>query len=196
MDKRPAEVARQGMDIEQLVTWALREQGLGWSAASGQDNGWMVLGTRVDTSGYGAPPPSAALWTDDDAMLVRQAIDALPAEIGALVLLNGRTGMRPDWCEEGEGQWVQERDGRGRPLWDWADQVNRTGEKRARMVFEGTRAELVRFHRAEYTAWREGLVALVAPLNKVMASHEAIGPFVSARPWDEVRPAILHAVAS
>lgn len=187
---------RQGLDVERLVTWALREQGLGWSAAGGRDWGWQVLGTRVDSSSWGAPPPSSDLCTDDDALLVRQAIERLPAEAAALVLVHGRTGTRPDWCEEGEGAWVQERDGQGRPRWDWADPINRTGEKRPRLVFEGLRPELVRFHRAQWTLWREGLIALVDPLNRAMERHEALPPTVAAAPWDGPRPAILHADAA
>lgn len=186
---------RQVWDIEQLVRWALRDQGLGWeSLAPSRGQDYASLGTRVDTSRWSAPAPSAALWTDGDAMLVRQAVGALPSEASTLVLLNGRCGMRPDWCEEGPGAWVQQRDGRGRLRWDWDDPVNRTGERRPRLAFEGTRPELVGFHRAQYTLWREGLVAMVAPLNGVMASHRATEPATPELPWLRRKPVILETV--
>lgn len=195
---RAAAVLKQALDIENLITWALRDQGLGGSNAASK-GGWQDLGTRIDSSGWSVPLPSAALWTDEDAMVVRQAIDALAAlpgqgDAAALLIMNGRAGTRPDWCEEGEGQWVQERDGQGRPRWDWADPVNRTGEKKARMVIEGTRPELVRFHRAQYAVWHEAMKALVTPLNAVMAGHEAIGPFAPAEPWLLARPVIHYPV--
>ena len=185
------ELVKQTMDVEQMVTWALRDQGLGWGSAA-QAAGWEELGTRVDTSGrWSVPAPSASLMTDDDALVVRQAIDALPPEAGALVIQYGRIGERPDWVEEGPGEYVQERDGRGRPMWDWEDPVNRTGEKRQRMKFEGLRPELVTWHRAQYTLWREALHALVAPINRVLASHQAFGPFAPERPWETYRAAVI-----
>ena len=183
------------LDVEQLVTWALRNQGLGWAGSDAPGADWADLGTRVDTSNrWSVPAPSAALQTDDDALVVRACIDRLPPEAAALVVQHGRVGGRPDWCEEGEGKYVQMRDGRGRPLWDWSDPINRTGEKTPRMVFEGMRPQLVQFYRAQYTAWWEALVALVAPLNAALKTHQVIGPFAPERPWDLPKGAILHPV--
>lgn len=183
------------LDVEQLVTWALRTQGLGWGGSEATGADWTDLGTRVDTSNrWSVPAPSAALQTDDDALVVRACIDRLPADAAALVVQHGRVGGRPDWCEEGEGEWVQERDGRGRLKWDWADPVNRTGEKVPRMVFEGTSAGLVEFHRAQYTVWREALAALVPALNSELRTHRVIGPMAPARPWEAPRGAILYPV--
>jgi hypothetical protein len=33
------------VDIERLVTWALLDQGLGWSQGQSSDGGFMALGT-------------------------------------------------------------------------------------------------------------------------------------------------------
>lgn len=189
--------AIETLDVEQLITWALRAQGLGWGGSEAQAAGWEDLGTRVDTSNrWSVPAPSAALQTDDDALVVRACIDRLPTEAAALVVQHGRVGGRPDWCEEGEGSWVQARDGADRLLWDWSDPVKRRGERTPRMVFEGMRPELVAFYRAQYTVWREALVALVPALNVALRTHRAIGPFAPARPWDAPRGAILYPVSA
>jgi hypothetical protein len=188
-----AEKALKTLDVEQLITWALRDQGMGWETGAAEGTSWSDLGTRVDTSTrWSVPAPSAALQTDDDALVVRQLIDRLPVEAAALVIQHGRIGGRPDWCEEGEGQMVHKHDGRGRPMWDWDDEVNRSGEKRPRMVFEGTRPELVAFHRAQYAVWHAALAALVPQLNAALQGHQAIGPFAPARPWEAPRGAVLY----
>ncbi len=183
------------LDVEQLVTWALRDQGMGWGGTDAPGADWADLGTRVDTSNrWSVPAPSAALQTDDDALVVRACIDRLPAEAAALVVQHGRVGGRPDWCEEGEGQMVQATDGAGRLLWDWSDPVKRRGERTPRMVFEGLRPGIVEFYRAQYTVWREALVALVPILNgaAAMKTHRAIGPMAPACPWEGPRGAVLH----
>lgn len=182
------------MDIETLVTWALRDQGLGWSrdSLSGLAQ-MMALGTMVDTSAT-VRAPSVALLTSDDALHVQDAINALPAEARALVWRYGRTALRPEWGEEGAGNWDQEIGADGRPRWIWEDPINRTGRREPKLVFVGTDPEVIAAERAEWTLWREALLAMVGPLNAVLLEHEATGPAAPARPWDDAPPTILGAV--
>lgn len=173
-------LVRQRLDVERLVTWALRDQGLGWGG--GDAISWMDLGTLIDSSpSSGAPSP--ALMDDDDALIVKAGIDGLPMGAQALVVTYGRTGLRPDWADEGEGHLEQARDGQGRRRWIWDDPTNRTGDRRPMMQFVGLSREQVASERSAYARWWDGLSALVAPLNDRLRSHEASGPQAPREPW-------------
>lgn len=178
------------MDVERLVSWALSEQGLGWSSPGANGTGWEALGTRVDTSSWGAPPPSPSLMTDDDAVVVRQVIDALPTEAAMLVIQYGRIGGRPDWCEEGVGHYQQMRNKRGQLMWDYINPKNRRGLREPRLEWVGLRQEKVDWYRAQYQLWWVALHDLVEPLNARMENHIATGPAVSVAPWIHEQPVI------
>lgn len=176
------------VDVEKLVTWALRDQGLGWDApgAGGVLGALMTLGTRVDTSGVVANP-SPSLCTDDDALLVRQAIDALPGDQRGPVIRYGRTGLRPDWCPEGAGELDPLLDDRGRQRYEWEDDNDHRKGKRPlfdHLAYD-RRLESVAYHRGEWGAWHAGLVALCAALAGKLATHRATGPAVAAEPWGD-----------
>ncbi|MEQ1901879.1 MAG: hypothetical protein ABL866_14245, partial [Devosia sp.] len=136
--------------------------------------------------------PQVSLLSDDDALVVKFAIDSfLPLEARALVTQYGRAGLRPDWAEEGEGSWEQDRDGQGRLRWRWEDPVNRTGAKEPLMVWAGLGSESVRIERATYGLWWQGLADIVGPLNMRMAGHMATGPEAPMRPWLERKKKII-----
>lgn len=184
-------VARQEMDIERLVIWALRDQGLGWAGRERTVEDFSDLGTVIDEDHAGSHP-TIGLWSDDDAMLVKMAVDGLVPEARMLVVQYGRTGLRPDWVEEGYGSVQQLRDSRGRLRWLWDDPKNRTGEKRPLMGFVGEQRDNVDFHRAQYRVWWQGLTDIVGPLNNRLERHRATGPDVSREPWlDSVRPVVF-----
>lgn len=170
------------LDIEQLVTWALREQGLGWDSVGGGTllGRFAALGTMV--SGGMVADPSVALLSDTDAIVVRQAIDGLEREERMLVLTHGRAGTRPEWCPEGEGEpepllGANGRPGRGLDMLAWSK-----------------RCETVRYERGQWAAWRFALLKVGAAVNGRMASHQATGPAVVARPWEDA--AMLAAAAA
>ena len=167
-------------DIERLVVWAMRDQGLGWGGGDRAVEDISDYGTIIDDGGS---HPNMGLWSDDDALLVKQAVDGLPGEARTLVTLYCRAGIRPEWAEEGEGRWQQLTDGRGRLRWLWSDMANRTGEKRALMGFVGLDPEIVEFERAQYSLWWQGLADIVGPLNRRMKTHHATGPEAHATPW-------------
>lgn len=184
-------VSRKEMDIERMVTWALRDQGLGWVGRERSVEDWSDYGTVIDDDHTGSHP-GIGLWSDDDAMQVKMAIEQLAPEARALLVQYGRAGLRPDWVEEGYGSVQQLRDSRGRLRWIWEDPKNRTGEKRPMMGFVGEQRESVDFHRAQYEVWWQGLADIVAPLNNVLATHRATGPDAPRRPWCEsVRPVVF-----
>lgn len=183
-------VVRERRDIEWLVTWALRDQGLGWGAPSDRPQlDFSDYGTVIDDEGPGSHP-SVSLLTDDDAMVIKRAIDGLPREAQALLIQYGRCGLRPEWAEEGEGGWEQARDARGRLRWQWANPGSRSGPKRPLMVFVGLAPEVVEFERSAYLLWWQGLAELVAPLNMQMQGHAATGPDAPREPWALARPVV------
>ncbi|WP_196258581.1 hypothetical protein [Pelagibacterium limicola] len=184
--------AKETMDVERLVTWAMVEQGLGWAMSgggSGARTGYAALGTRIDGGTIG--PPSISLLSDDDAVIVRDAIVALDERVGELVLRHGRTGTRPDWCEEGPGYWRQKTGANGHPAWHYAKPGDRRSQRTAVMEFIGWPEKDVVRWRKDYTDWWDGLAGLVDIVNGRMASHEATGPRVSRTPWEEEKRAIL-----
>ena len=183
--------SRESMDIELLVVWALRDQGLGWAGKDKPRDDFSDLGTVIDDDHPGSHP-TIGLWSDDDAMLIKLAIDQLPVEARMMLVQYGRSALRPDWCEDGYGSYQQLRDGRGRKMWDWADPKNRTGEKRPRMGFVGEQRETVDFCRAQYRVWWQGLTDIVGPLNNEMQRHRATGPDAEREPWlsDSRKPVI------
>jgi len=184
-------VVERTMDVERLVHWALAEQGLGWSNDRPTSDRY-ALGTRID-GGSVVASPSISLLDDEDALVVKAAIDALPAEARGLVLMYGRSGTRPEGADEPMPVPRQLRAKNGQLMWEYADGLERTD--RARHVApeitgpkldwaEWSREkELVEFARAQWTLWREALAALVGPLNRRMATHACTGPEAAAEPW-------------
>ena len=177
------------INIEKLVTWALRDQGLGWvgrgqSADLGGDI--ALLGTRVDvTHSPGLPAPGVGLNDSDDALIVKSAIDQLPPDGAALVVQYGRVGLRPDWGEEGYGRPEQLKNRRGQPQWDYRDPKNRRGKIGPKLDWRGYEHHVAQidYERAAWTVWREALAALVPELDGQLSGYSVTGPEVPAAPW-------------
>jgi hypothetical protein len=176
---------RKVMDIERLVTWALRDQGLGWVGKERPPReDASDYGTLIDDDRYGSHP-TIGLLSDDDATLVKSAIDELPFDARVLVIQYGRSGLRPVWGKEGIGRPQQLRNKRGQPMWRYRDPNNRRGPRSPKydMLAFSARKERIELERAEYGVWWQALVDLVVPLNNVMETHWAEGPEAPARPW-------------
>lgn len=186
--------SRRRMDIERLVNWALADQGLGWGSRELVRDSFSDLGTVIDDSSSGSHP-SIALLTDDDALVVKAAIDGLPVEARVLVIQYGRTGLRPEGADEVLGEPEQMLDKRGRPRWVYDNPSNKRGAKRPMldMLAWSTKREALAFDRAQWTLWREALVALIAPLNLRLETHYATGPEAPERPWELPRP-VVHGI--
>jgi hypothetical protein len=170
------------------VTWALLDQGLGWSQGQSSDGGFMALGTRIDTSSISTP--SISLQSDDDALIVRAVIDGMEPDVADLIIRHGRIGERPDWCEEGVGDYVQKRSANGKLAWIYEKPGDRRSAKTPVMEFVGWRQEQVDYFRAGYRLWWYGLEAMVPALNAVMETHEATGPKALLEPWLAKTPVI------
>lgn len=185
--------AKETVDVERLVTWALRDQGLGWAMYGEADSGvgFAELGTRIDTSGVRAP--SIALQTDDDAHVVRAVLLRLPDEAADLVVRHGRIGGRPDWCEEGVGGYVQRKSANGKLAWIYEKPGDRRSKKHPVMEWQGWRPEQVEFWRATYSLWWQALADMVDPLNRELATHRVTGPAAPKKPWNEPPAAIYDA---
>ena len=180
------------MDVEDLVQWALIDNGL---AAAFSDNlqqlRWEDYGTPIQSSdrwSVGSPRAS-----HEDAGRVAMAISSLPADpvtgekvMTELLVRYGRRAERPDWAEDGVGHYEQVTDARGRLLWDWDDPNNRSAKRsarRPRMRFVGETEASVAFYRAQYDVWWIALKSLVGPLNESLVDFSATGPRAPEKPW-------------
>ncbi|HEV7344163.1 MAG TPA: hypothetical protein VGN60_00830 [Devosia sp.] len=178
---------RQRWDIERLLIWALRDQGLGWVGKERQQLDFSDYGTIIDENETGSHP-TIGLLSDDDATAVKSAVDQLPFEARVLVIQYCRAALRPPFGEEGIGQPQQMKNRRGQPMWRYADANNRRSARTPRfdMLAFSARKERIAFERAEYAVWWQALVDLVAPLNAVMETHFATGPEAKAQPWLDI----------
>jgi len=185
------------IDIERLVTWALRDQGLGWDApARGSSLDRLAsLGTMI--SGGAIADPSIGLLSDEDAIHVRQGIDMLPREAAGLVVVHGRAGTRPEGADEQLGEPEQLRNKRGQLMWDYDNPRSRRGYRRPKLDMLGwsQKRDSIDFARKQWTLWRESLVSLIGPLNEVMRHHRATGPEVAAEPWLQPKRTVLSVEA-
>jgi hypothetical protein len=177
--------ARTPRDIEQIVIWSLVDNGLGGQFVESQGRvTWMDRGTRIDggpSDRWSVPVPSVK---HDDALRVVGAIERLPDEARALVVIHGRTNCQPDWVEEGVGQEVLKRNRRGQVEYHYAREGDRHSAKlEPKKLWEGETPERVRWFRARYGVWWAALEALVAPLNEVLEKFEATPPSSPAEPW-------------
>lgn len=176
------------MDIELLVHWALIDNGLAreFGHHAGKVDWAFELGTIVDTS-YSGAYGGGAIVQHGDARHVCDALRSLPEEMarGSALVYQHALGLgRPDWCEEGPGQYVQMIDGRGRARWIWENEKSRTGKREPMLELVGVRPELCAKDRAMYQVWWVSLQALVDPLNAVMVEHVATGPRAAFAPWE------------
>jgi len=176
---------REKRDIEWLVEWALLDNGLGarFSADFARLT-WQDMGTPIDAGGWAAAGPRVQ---HEDAIRIADAITALPTEAAALIVMHGRVGDRPDWCEEGEGRLEQKRNKRGQLEWYYARPGDYRSAKTPRMVWVGETPERVRWYRARYGLWHAGLNALIDPLNLVLERFEARDTSAPAAPWEGAR---------
>ena len=193
-------MTRQNIDIEQLVTWALRDQGLGWGAPGERSRevaGLEDLGTLVDESEHGWHP-SAALFTDDDAMVVYRAINLCLAPQRVLLVLHGRSGTRPEGAMDVLGEPEQLRNKRGQLMWIYDQPGNRRSPRRPLYdrLGHAARREAIEFARAQWCLWHQGLCDLVDVVNNGMpglagmTQRQATGPAVAAAPWFDPVPVV------
>jgi hypothetical protein len=180
------------LDVEELVNWAFEKQRVEdvaktlmpqapASLVSGLSS-LLVLGTRVDSSSAGARMLGARCH--EDAAVIYDAVMALAPEAWMLVIKHGRNGTRPDWHEEGPGEWVQPVDKQGNPRKLWRDPANRRGFLGFQgPVLIGTDPVHVELARTSWSLWRAGLADLIPVLNAEMVDHVAEGPAIPTEPW-------------
>jgi hypothetical protein len=181
-------VVRERRDIEDLVIWALVDNGLGaeFVERAGRMD-WRDLGTRVQTSG-GGWALSGPRVQHDDAFKIAGRILWLPPEAVELVVRHGRTNCRPDWCEEGVGHEETKTNKRGQTEWIYAVPGNPKSRKLGpRTVWVGETEAAVEWYRARYSLWWVALRDMVGLINEVLERYEATGPRAPETPWDGVR---------
>ncbi|MCW5722051.1 MAG: hypothetical protein KIS86_13000 [Devosia sp.] len=185
----------KAVDVEELVVWAFRDQKIEavargmmpgmptWSADSSMAE-VLALGTRVDTSSAGSR--LVAIHCKEDAAVTFDAVMALPGEARMLVVKHGRTGTRPEWHEEGPGEWVQPLDKHGQPKKLWRDPAKQRGYLGlAPLELVGTHPAIVDEARRAYCVWWLALGDLVEMLNgpNGLADHVARRPKAATPPW-------------
>jgi len=186
----------KAMDVEGLVIWAFRDQKIEavargmmpsmptWSADSSLAQ-VLALGTKVDTTSAGSR--FVALHCKEDAAVIFDAVFALPEEARMLVVKHGRNGTRPEWHEEGPGEWVQPVDKKGNPKKLWRDPVKQRGFLGyVPRELVGTHPDVVEEARRAYCVWWLGLSDLVELLNRPfegMTEHVALRPKDATPPW-------------
>lgn len=198
------------IDVEDLVVWAFRDQKIEavarglrpgtptWSADSSLAE-VLALGTRVDTTSAGAR--FVAIHCKEDAAVVFDAAMALPAEARMLVVKHGRTGTRPEWHEEGPGEWVQPLDRHGEPKKLWRDPAKQRGFLGyAPKELDGTHPNIVEEARRAYCVWWLGLTDMVELLNQPLVGlneHIAHRPLAATPPWfsEKLGSRTLHMIA-
>lgn len=186
---------RERRDVEDLLIWALVDNGLGAQLVERRGKvGWMDLGTRTD-GGRGGWDLSGPRVQHDDAYVIANTVLALPldpetgeATMAELLIRHARTNCRPDWCEEGVGHAVPKVNKRGQVEYEYERPGDRKSAKvRPKMVWEGETEAAVAFYRARYALWWIALKTLVEPLNAALTKFEATGPRAPEEPWNGVK---------
>lgn len=181
-------MAKEFIDIEKLVHWALADQqadvaasvsensGLGYSSSRGALATVEELGTYVQE---GAVERLIANNCAADAFTVHDAVQALPGEARDLVLFHGKKGTRPDWYPEGAGKRVprigrfgkpatiKQSDGTAITIYDW----------------DGIAPHVVNEARASYVVWWAALEQLAHNLEKNLEGYNPQLPKAAAKPW-------------
>lgn len=183
---------KQRMDVERLVTWALRDQGLGWDAKEvKRKETYEDYGTLIDDS-YTGSHPNLGLLTSEDATIVKFVIDNfLPYDVRVIVTQYGRSATRPPGADDPDPVLKQLRAKNGALRWDYVRPGDhKSGIKGPMMDYLSYSQEMasVRFDRAQWSLWRQGLLDIVAPLNNRLKEHFALDPDAPAEPWLSAKP--------
>lgn len=197
-------MAKVKIDMEDLVAWALVRQCAkvnesrltdefallsgGRTSATGAVEAYLALGTRIDGGG------ANDRRTPADAITVASAIDRLPGQAAALVVMAGRTGQAIDWGEDGVGKWVPVMDRRGRQKKIWQDVDQARGLLGWGWRFDGHTPDDLDYMRLQYWVWWNALIDLRAALEGRLDGWEITGPKRSAEPWNDQPVRILHPV--
>lgn len=185
-------LARERRDVEDLVIWALLDNGLGNELVEKAGRlTWQDYGTTIQSSGGGWSGSGARMQHADAGRIVERIL-ALPDDpvtgepvMAELLIRHGRTNCRPDWCEEGVGSAEQKTNKRGQPEWNYERPDDRKSKKLGpKMVWVGETQAAVEWYRARYAVWWIALKELVAPFNEVLERFEATGPRAMERPWE------------
>jgi len=183
------------IDVEELVIWAFRDQKVEavarnmmpslptWSSDSSLAQ-VLALGTKVDTTSAGSR--FVALHCREDAAVIFDAVMALPSEARMLVVKHARSGTRPEWHEEGPGEWVQPVDKRGNPKKLWRDPSTQRGFLGyAPKELVGTHPTVVEEARRAYCVWWLALGDIVDLLNGPdgLTEFQAVQPKDATPPW-------------
>ncbi|MCF1744210.1 hypothetical protein [Paradevosia shaoguanensis] len=182
---------RKRMDVERLITWALRDQGLGWVGKERNRDDFSDYGTFIDDGGYSGSHPTIGLLSDEDAEIVKAAIDQdLSREARVLVIQYGRAALRPD-ASDPDPVREQLRTRNGKLRWHYAVPGDWKSAKLGPMMDEhkySADREMVAFQRTQYGLWWQALEDLVPVLNRRLNNHFATGPDAPKEPWLDVAP--------
>lgn len=171
----PVHQARQPIDIEALLQWAIQQSGrLPWRGVSARelmyDYGYTCIPKGTPRC-YRSSGTLLSRPIDDDAALVIAAVMALDGEVAAIVIANAREGRRPDYA--GEPRRVP---------------VTRRHRKKHRRVVTGFKLVMpdegaICAARAAYRQWHAALGSLARTLSGQLDAWQINGFVAAAEPW-------------
>lgn len=190
--------ARELVDVERLVRWALVDQAADAGGGLAGETGWLMasgtnaasvatfgaLGVRIDGGRHKGHGGNGA---HSDALEVVGAVYTLAPIARDLVRRHGRTGTRPDCWTDARPMLGPVLDDRDRPVLSPAWDHNRNPLPVYCPVRWATTAAEINAARARYTAWRDGLVVIAGHFRSRpdrLTRWTVTGPAAPARPAD------------
>ena len=183
--------ARSPIDIEALVSWAVRRSGaLPWGGTRDRelmfDQGLTAKAKRkphVDWAtaeacagiAFNGRPIRSRMTPGPDGARVLLAIGMLDPAAAALVLACGRGGIRPDWMPGVEPRLVAK-----------SKRCRKGHRRRLAAVWEPCSPEAIRLARDAYRRWHAALTRLADQLDGALDVWEIAGFAAPGEPWRPV----------
>jgi len=180
-------MAKQRLDIEELLIWAYRDQVV--DEAKG-----TLAGPRRSRMGFGMVGDGAGGMDDPhpDAFTVHAAVRRLSMGQAGLVIACAKVAAAPDWYPGARLVMAAVVNQAGHPAGVYDDRRNKIGHRvRAALELEtgeviyGDGEAVMAAGRVEYLAWHEALAAVAAHLRGRLEDFEAYGPTSPRAPWEE-----------
>lgn len=203
-------MAKQAVDIEDLLRWAYQRQQVDRAGVSSAEGCLSVMARGIPNGlGGGGRGPAALVYgapvhADADAVhaVVTRPfhLGGLMAQVRDLVIYHARTGSRPDWMDGARPVLVPLLNGTGAPKALLDGNGKRVGcriiegvalrdaHTGLEVIERGTPHSKIAFERSRYAAWRAALVWIAAELRRArLDESEPLDPRAPAEPWNECR---------
>jgi hypothetical protein len=172
-------MARTGIEIEQLLVWAYQRQMVDRAEGSVLKGPRHVQAASWDGGGGGG---GGKVDVHPDALAVHNAVMRLSVLGRGLVILNARTGSRPDWMQDALPQLGALKDARGRVVQFYDDVSKRAIGCYVRWTLTQESIDLARM---TYHQWAisVGMVALNLNEADALEAHWLKPTLPPTEPW-------------